>query len=77
MQDAEFSLRAVSGVLLSWALLWRKAKHIAEKKQKDQNVVIKNLFLSFSPDIIHHIIESNELNFSVGQGHHFQNQHVV
>ncbi|GAA6223224.1 uncharacterized protein LOC115172987 isoform X1 [Lates japonicus] len=29
------------------------------------------------PDIIHHIIESNELNFSVGQGRHFQNQHVV
>lgn len=37
--------------------------------------VIKNVFLSFSPDIIHHIIESNELNFSVGQGHRFQNQH--
>lgn len=29
------------------------------------------------PDIIHHIIESNELNFSVGQGRHFQNQHMV
>lgn len=31
--------------------------------------------MSFSPDIIHHIIESNELSFSVGQGRHFQNQH--
>lgn len=29
------------------------------------------------PDIIHHIFESNELNFSVGQGHHLQNHHMV
>ncbi|KAK5619722.1 hypothetical protein CRENBAI_008337 [Crenichthys baileyi] len=29
------------------------------------------------PDIIHHFIESNDLNFSVGQGHHIQPHHAM
>uniref|UniRef100_A0A3Q3KLR1 Galectin n=1 Tax=Monopterus albus TaxID=43700 RepID=A0A3Q3KLR1_MONAL len=31
-------------------------------------VVIKNVFFSFSPDIIHHIIESNEIHVDFVKG---------
>lgn len=69
------SIRAASAVV-NLGSAGAQSKTYSRKK-KNSNVVIKNVFLSFSPDIIHHIIESNELNFSVGQGHHFENQHMV